>query len=60
VALAYLGHEVTGVDTDPHKLALLQNGKSPIHEPGLAELMHHSAPNLTFTNDTPLPQPTPT
>ncbi|TDA64541.1 MAG: UDP-glucose/GDP-mannose dehydrogenase family protein [Clostridia bacterium] len=52
VALAYLGHEVAGVDKDPNKIELLQDGKSPIHEPWLEELMSQSWPNLKFTNDT--------
>lgn len=37
--LAKEGHEVTGVDPDPHKLDLIRSGKSPIVEEGLDELM---------------------
>jgi GDP-mannose 6-dehydrogenase len=35
--LAELGHSVVGVDVDPHKLAPLEEGRSPIVEPGLDE-----------------------
>ena len=52
VALAYLGHRVTAVDNDPRKLALLQAGACPIHEPGLETLLAQVAPNLIFTADT--------
>jgi len=52
VALAYLGHQVVGVDKDLRKLELLQKGKSPIHEPGLKELMHQASSNLKFTSNT--------
>lgn len=48
VALAYLGHEVTCVEKDPGKLALLSRGKSPIHEHGLEELMRLAGKNLRF------------
>jgi len=44
---------VVGVDKDLGKLELLQKGKSPIHEPGLEELMHQASSNLKFTSDTP-------
>ncbi len=33
------GHHVTGVDINPDKVADIQKGKSPIIEPGLAELI---------------------
>ncbi|MGB9662696.1 MAG: UDP-glucose dehydrogenase family protein [Moorellaceae bacterium] len=49
LALAYLGHRITCVDKDPAKLELLQRGKSPIHEPGLEELMALAGRNLSFT-----------
>lgn len=51
VALAYLGHQVVGVDKDQAKLKLLHKGKSPIHEPGLEKLMHQASSNLKFTNN---------
>src|ERR1044072_6622049 len=37
--MAKLGFEVLGVDTDPEKVAVLQAGRLPFHEPGLAELL---------------------
>jgi GDP-mannose 6-dehydrogenase len=37
--LARDGHEVVGVDTDPHKLTLIRAGRSPIVEQGIQELM---------------------
>lgn len=50
VALAYLGHEVTGVDKDQAKLECLLQRRSPIHESGLAELMVLAGPRLRFTD----------
>jgi UDPglucose 6-dehydrogenase len=37
--LAYLGHRVTCVDTDAHKIAKLRRGESPIYEPQLEEML---------------------
>src|SRR4051812_35160388 len=49
--MAKLGFEVLGVDTDPEKVALLQAGRLPFHEPGLAELLAEqvAAARLRFT-----------
>ena len=37
--LADAGHEVVGIDVDEHKLASFRKGRSPIHEPGLDDLL---------------------
>ncbi len=37
--LASLGHRVTGVDRDPHKVSQLRTGKAPFYEPGLDDLV---------------------
>ncbi len=39
VALAYLNHQVTGVDRDLDKLERVSKGKSPIYEPGLERML---------------------
>ena len=57
VALAYLGHQVTGVEKDQDKLELLIQGKSPIHEQGLEKLIKECASRLSFTADTSLVVP---
>jgi UDPglucose 6-dehydrogenase len=49
--LAFLGHEVTCVDSDPQKIALLQAGQTPIYEPFLTELIGEANGNLRFTTD---------
>ncbi len=49
VALAYLGNQVCCVDIDPNKVANLKNGKIPIFEPGLEDLLDISKENLQFT-----------
>lgn len=51
--LADVGHEVTCVDIDAAKVARLQAGEIPIHEPGLAPLVqeNHAAGRLHFTTD---------
>src|SRR5580658_271055 len=37
--LAYLGHRVTCVDTDPSKIEKLRLGEAPIYEPGIEDLL---------------------
>ncbi len=53
VCLAHIGHEVLCVDNNPAKIQMMQAGKSPIHEPGLAEMMQVAidAGKLQFTTD---------
>ena len=50
---AECGNDVVGVDVDPRKLALLLEGKSPIYEPGLEELLRRNQKEgrLSFTDD---------
>ena len=40
--LSDLGHDVLLYDIDPAKIALLRDGKIPIYEPGLADLIHRN------------------
>src|SRR4051794_20593661 len=50
---AEFGTEVTVVETDAHKLAALREGRMPIYEPGLDQLVADNvkAGRLTFTGD---------
>ena len=52
--LAAAGHEVIGVDVDPHKLALIRSGRSPVSEPGLDDLLGRLVREgrITVTDDT--------
>ncbi|PTL37899.1 UDP-glucose dehydrogenase family protein [Alkalicoccus saliphilus] len=51
VALSEIGHNVTCIDIDEKKVARMQQGESPIYEPGLDEIMKRSieAGRLHFT-----------
>jgi UDPglucose 6-dehydrogenase len=49
VCLADLGHTVTIRDVVPERVALLEQGKLPFHEPGLEELIVRNRGRLTFT-----------
>ena len=51
VCLAAHGHSVTCVDVDENKIKIMQQGISPIYEPGLSELMTENLERLTFTTD---------
>jgi UDPglucose 6-dehydrogenase len=51
VCLAHWGHQVTCVEMDEQKLALLSCGKSPIFETGVETLLQSCAERLSFTND---------
>jgi UDPglucose 6-dehydrogenase len=49
--MAELGFDVVGVDVDPDKVATLQRGEAPFHEPGLQPLLrkHIEHGRLRFT-----------
>ena len=51
--MSSLGFTVVGVDTDPEKVALLQNGKLPFYGPGLDTLLEQEMKTgrLSFTTD---------
>ena len=51
--LADVGHQVLCVDVDAAKVAALQAGQIPIHEPGLDKLVtsNHANGHLRFTTD---------
>lgn len=51
VCMAHRGHKVTCVDTDEKKITLMRQGKSPIYEQDLEELMHLNKDRLTYTTD---------
>jgi UDPglucose 6-dehydrogenase len=51
--LAEMGNDVMCLDLDPHKIALLQRGEIPIHEPGLEAFVTRNvaAGRLHFVTD---------
>ncbi len=53
VCLAHLGHSVTCVDTDHTKIEALTEGRSPIYEPGLTELLREgiASSRVRFSTD---------
>ncbi|QJW98037.1 UDP-glucose dehydrogenase family protein [Frigoriglobus tundricola] len=51
--LAESGNDVTCVDNNPNKVALLHGGGIPIYEPGLAELVARNARRAARVHDRP-------
>lgn len=51
--MADLGHNVIGIDTDAAKIEALSQGRTPLYEPGLDELLERVLPTgrLTFSTD---------
>ena len=58
--LSDLGHEVLVYDIDPDKIAKLNDGRIPIYEPGLADLVHRNqrGGRLTFASEITAPSTT--
>jgi len=52
-SLANIGHKVSGIDTNEEVIALLNNGKTHVHEPGLVEMIRHNikAKNLNIDSN---------
>lgn len=50
VCFAYHGYQVTCVDTNHEKITLLQQGKIPIYEEGLEQLLEQSCGRIQFTD----------
>jgi UDPglucose 6-dehydrogenase len=48
---AEVGNDVLCYDVDARKVAILERGEVPIHEPGLPELVAQNAERLHFTTD---------
>ncbi|WP_343079923.1 UDP-glucose/GDP-mannose dehydrogenase family protein [Ostreiculturibacter nitratireducens] len=53
VCFSDFGHDVVCVDKNPQKIAMLQDGKIPIYEPGLDDLLARNvaAGRLSFSQD---------
>ena len=52
-AMAELGHDVIGLDVDADRVAAMQAGRAPFHEPGFVEILRRglAAGRLRFTTD---------
>ncbi len=50
-SMAELGHEVTGIDVDPERIASLATGVAPFHEPGFNDLLAANQQRLSFSTD---------
>ena len=52
-AMAEIGHDVIGLDVDAERVAVLQAGRAPFHEPGFEDILRRglAAGRLRFTTD---------
>jgi UDPglucose 6-dehydrogenase len=52
-AMAEIGHDVIGLDVDAERVAALQAGRTPFHEPGFEEILRRglATGRLRFTTD---------
>lgn len=53
VCLAHAGHQVTCVDIDERKVAILRDGRSPIYEPGIEDLITEGLSSGRLRFETP-------
>src|SRR5580692_2047871 len=51
LCLAYVGHEVVCLDTDPDKVDRLRKGLPTFYEPGIGELLNSVSERVRFTQD---------
>ena len=51
VCFADVGHKVTCVDNNPDKISALKDGKIPIFEPGLEDILRSAKSRIQFTLD---------
>lgn len=51
LVLANKGFDVTGIDMDEKKLALISSGKSPIYEPGVQQLLRKNLRRLNVSSN---------
>lgn len=51
VCLATIGHKVTCIDKDDQKVKMLIDGKAPIYEPGIEQLLCIAADQIHFTTE---------
>ncbi len=51
VALGYRGHQFTAIDKDADKIARLRRRESPIHEPGMTELLAQVRGRVAFATE---------
>ena len=49
--MAHKGHTVVGVDVNPAFVAAIQEGRAPVNEPGLAEMIQANRERLSATSD---------